>query len=135
MFSQIKTSKENKEVVVNLSRKLNLGAENVIARIAFTYSLSQDIQLNIEDLSNSGGKEYSRGVLFGDNFDVYIALLCKHYGLYKTDKDIPKYVKLHVDHGLELLNSEYQNNSKLDGFEFISQLIADSYKAWMRGLM
>ena len=129
MFSQIKTSKENKEVVVNLSRKLNLGAENVIARIAFTYSLSQDIQLNIEDLSNSGGKEYSRGVLFGDNFDVYIALLCKHYGLYKTDKDIPKYVKLHVDHGLELLNSEYQNNSKLDGFEFISQLIADSYKA------
>ena len=129
MFSQIKTSKENKEVVVNLSRKLNLGAENVIARIAFTYSLSQDIQLNIEDLSNSGGKEYSRGVLFGDNFDVYIALLCKHYGLYKTDKDIPKYVKLHVDHGLELLNSDYQNNSKLDGFEFISQLIADSYKA------
>lgn len=129
MFSQIKTSKENKEIVVNLSRKLNLGAENIIARIAFTYSLSQDIKLNIEDLSNSGGKEYSRGVLFGDNFDVYIAMLCKHYGLYKTDKDIPKYVKLHVDHGLELLNSEYQNNSKLDGFEFISQLITDSYNA------
>lgn len=129
MFSQIKTSKENKEVVVNLSRKLNLGAENVIARMAFTYSLSQDIKLDIQDLSNSGGKEYSRGVLFGDNFDVYIAMLCKHYGLYKTDKDIPKYVKLHVDHGLELLNAEYQNNSKLDGFEFISQLIADSYNA------
>ena len=34
MFSHIKTSKENKEVVTLLTNKLNLGAENVIARIA-----------------------------------------------------------------------------------------------------
>ena len=33
MFSQIKTSAKNREIVVDLTRKFNLGAENVIARI------------------------------------------------------------------------------------------------------
>lgn len=123
MFSQIRTSKENKEVVVNLTRKLNLGAENVIARIAYTYSLSKDVKLDLKDLANSSGKEYSRAVLFGDNFDVYVGMLCKHYNLYKTDKDVPKYIKLHIDHGLELLQSEFDANSKLDGFQFITNMI------------
>ena len=41
MFTQIKTSKANKLVVTDLSRKFNLGAENIIARIAFAYSLSK----------------------------------------------------------------------------------------------
>ena len=34
MFNQISTSKENKEIVTLLTRKLNLGTENIIARIA-----------------------------------------------------------------------------------------------------
>lgn len=39
MFTSIKTSKINKDIVTDLSRKFNLGAENIIARIALTYSL------------------------------------------------------------------------------------------------
>ena len=42
MLTNIKTSKENREVVSQLTRKLNLGTENIIARIALTYSLSKD---------------------------------------------------------------------------------------------
>ena len=34
MFTSIKTSKINKDIVTDLSRKFNLGAENIIARIA-----------------------------------------------------------------------------------------------------
>ena len=64
MFSHIKTSKENKEVVTLLTNKLNLGAENAIARIALTYSLSLGEKLNIKDIQNSSGKEYSSKVLF-----------------------------------------------------------------------
>ena len=41
MFTSIKTSKINKDIVTDLSRKFNLGAENIIARIALTYSLSK----------------------------------------------------------------------------------------------
>ena len=39
MFTSIRTSASNKIVVTDLTRKLNLGPENVIARIAFAYSL------------------------------------------------------------------------------------------------
>ena len=124
MFSQIKTSKENKEVVSKLTRRLGLGAENVIARIAYTYSLSKDVKLNIEDISNSSGKEYSKSVLFGDNYNTYVGMVCIHYNLYKTDKDIPKYIKLHLDHGLQLINSELEDRPNVDGFDFLVEKIA-----------
>jgi DNA sulfur modification protein DndE len=123
MFTQIKTSKENKEVVSLLTRKLGLGTENVIARIAFTYSLSQDRKLDLNDIKDAGGKEYSKSVLFGDYYDMYLGLLCVHYGLYKTDKDIGRYIKMHVDEGLQLLNEEVNERSNIDGFDFLTEKI------------
>lgn len=123
MFTQIKTSKENKEVVAGLTRRLGLGTENIIARIAFTYSLSQDRKLDLNNIQDSGGKEYSKSVLFGDNYDIYLGLLCVHYGLYKTDKDIGRYIKMHVDDGLQLLNEEVNNLANMDGFDFLSEKI------------
>lgn len=128
MFTQIKTSKENKEVVSLLTRKLGLGTENVIARIAFTYSLSQDRKLDLNDIKDAGGKEYSKSVLFGDYYDMYLGLLCVHYGLYKTDKDIGRYIKMHVDEGLQLLNEEVNERSNIDGFDFLSEKINNSLK-------
>ena len=123
MFTQIKTSRDNKEIVAQLTRKLGLGAENVIARIAFTYSLAQNRTLDLNDIKDAGGKEYSKSVLFGDYFDVYLGLLCVHYGLYKTDKDIGRYIKMHVDDGLQLLNEEVNNHSNIDGFDFLTDKI------------
>ncbi|MBL1280770.1 MAG: DndE family protein [Fluviicola sp.] len=123
MFSQIRTSKENKEVVSKLTRRLSLGTENVIARIAYSYSLSKNVKLDIKDLTNSSGKEYSKAVLFGDNINTYIGMICTHYNLYKTDKDIPKYVKLHLDHGLQLINSELEDRPNVDGFDFLVEKI------------
>jgi|TARA_R110000782_G_scaffold270485_1_gene371947 DNA sulfur modification protein DndE len=119
MFTQIKTSKANREVVAQLTRKLSLGAENTIARIAFTYSLSKDRKLDLTQIQDGGGKEYSKSVLFGDHFDIYLGLLCTHYEFYKTDKDIPKYIKMHIDDGLELIDQEIKENSNLDGFGFL----------------
>ncbi|MFE3849294.1 DndE family protein [Flavobacterium sp. LB3P45] len=123
MFTQIKTSKENKEVVALLTRKLGLGTENVIARIAYTYSLSQDKKLDLNDIKDAGGKEYSKSVLFGEYYDIYLGLLCVHYGLYKTDKDIGRYIKMHIDEGLQLLNEEVNERSNIDGFDFLSEKI------------
>ena len=123
MFTQIKTSKENKEIVALLTRKLGLGTENVIARIAYAYSLSQDRKLDLNDIKDSGGKEYSKSVLFGEYYDMYLGLLCVHYGLYKTDKDIGRYIKMHVDEGLQLLNDEVNERSNIDGFDFLIEKI------------
>ena len=110
MFSHIRTSKENKEVVTQLTNKLNLGAENVIARIALAYSLKKNEKLSLENLQNSGGKEYSRSVLLGEFDDIYIGMICTMYGLYNNDKDIPKYIKAHLDDGLESI-SEWNSDT------------------------
>lgn len=125
MFKQIKTSKENKEIVAQLTRKLNLGAENIIARMAFSYSLSQERKLNLNDIMDSGGKEYSRSVLFGEYDDLYLGMICVHYNIYKSDKDLGKYVKLHVDDGLTLINAEVSKAPNIDGFDFLVELISD----------
>jgi DNA sulfur modification protein DndE len=124
MFTQIKTSKENKEFVTLLTRKLGLGTENIIARMAFTYSLSLDRKLDLNNIKDAGGKEYSKSVLFGEYDDIYLGLLCVHYGLYKTDKDLAKYIKMHVDDGLQLLNEEVDSRSNIDGFDFLSEIIS-----------
>ncbi len=122
MFNTIKTSKENKERVTQLTRKLGLGAENVIARLAFTYSLTQEQFLDIEEIQDSQGKEYNYKVLFGEYGDFYMAMLCVHYNLHISDKDLPKYVKMHVDKGLEILDKEFQNFSGL-GLDFLIRKI------------
>lgn len=119
MFTQIKTSKANKLIVTDLSRKFNLGTENVVARIAFAYSLSKGRKMNLAEISDSQGKEYSRNVLFGSNYPYYLALLCTHYGIYKTDKDIPKYIKMHLDDGLRLMDTELRDNPNLNGFDYL----------------
>lgn len=119
MFTHIKTSKNNKIIVTELSRKLNLGAENIIARIALAYSISKGKKFSVLDIKDSQGKEYSKNVLFGNYYPFYLALICNSYGLYKTDKDIPRYIKMHIDDGLELINSELKENPNLDGFDYV----------------
>lgn len=125
MFTSIKTSRSNKYIVTDLSRKFNLGAENIIARIALTYSLSKDRILSLTDISDSQGKEYSKNVLFGSNLPYYVGLVCVKYGLYKTDKDIPKYIKMHIDDGLQLMNNELCDNPNLNGYDYLIDKITN----------
>ena len=131
MFTSIKTSRANKDIVTDLSRKFNLGAENIIARIALTYSLSQNRLLSLSDIADSQGKEYSKNVLFGSNMPYYIGLICVKYGLYKKDKDIPKYIKLHIDDGLQLMNKELRDNPNLNGYDYL----IDKIETGLNGLM
>lgn len=123
MFTQIKTSKANREIVTELSQRFNLGAENTIARIALVYSLSQGRKLDLANIADSQGKEYSKNVLFGSNLAFYVGLVCVHYNLYKTDKDIPKYIKMHIDDGLELMNKELKDNPNLNGMDYLMDKI------------
>lgn len=127
-FTHIKTSAENKAIVTDLTRKLNLGPENVIARLAFSYSLSKSKKFQLKDIKDSKGKEYSKNVLFGNNAPFYIGMICSHYNLYKSDKDVPRYIKMHIDHGLELLNNEMKQNPNLSGFDFLVGKIESGLK-------
>ena len=100
MYKTIRTSKANREVITSLTNKLALGAENVIARIAIAHSLSFGEKLDLRSVSDSQGKEYTRNVLFGENALYYEAMVCQLYGVFKTDKDVPKMIKAHLDDGL-----------------------------------
>lgn len=128
MFTSIKTSAANKIIVTELTRKLNLGPENVIARLALSYSLSKEKKLFLSDIKDSRGKEYNKNVLFGNNLSFYVALVCIHYKLYKTDKDIPRYIKMHIDDGLELINQDFVSNPNLTGFDFLIEKIDNGLK-------
>ncbi|WP_285056637.1 DndE family protein [Pedobacter ginsengisoli] len=119
MFSSIKTSRSNKDLVTQLTNKLNLGAENVIARLAFSYSLAKESKLDIKHMKDSQGKEYNVKVLFGNYLDVYLSLLVMHYQININHIDISKYVKMHIDDGLELIDYEIKNRTSVSGNDFI----------------
>lgn len=119
MFNVITTNTANKEVITSLTNRLSLGAENVIARIAFSFSLAQGNKLDLKNIGDSGGKVYTAKILFGNHIEIYVAMLCEFYGIDSDDKDIPKYVKMHIDHGLKEM-APYANN---DGIDFIMRCI------------
>lgn len=127
MQINIRTSEKNQEVVKKLTNRLPQGTkENVIARIALGYSLQAGKKFLANDSQSydSKGKEYKDHILFDAKYrDFYIALICQHYGLYKTDENIPRYLKLHIDHGLELMDNIFQDNYNYTFFDFLSEYI------------
>lgn len=129
MFTQVSTSAANKENVINLTRKFNLGAENIIARIAIAYSLKSGAKFSPLDVKDSRGKEYSKNVLFGSFYPVYLAMICTHYGISDANKDIPRYFKMHLDHGLEMLSKDLKDNPNLVGYDYLFDKIAEGLDA------
>lgn len=127
MQINIRTSERNQDVVRRLTTKLPYGTkENVIARIALGYSLQTGKKFQTADfnLYDSKGKEYKDHILFEAKYrDFFIALICQYYGLYKTDDNIPKYIKLHIDHGLELMDTIFQDNYNYTFFDFLVEYI------------
>lgn len=124
MLINLKTSEANKTVVQELSRKLQFGTENIISRMAFAYSLAQRQKLDPgKDMRDSKGKEYKDDILFGSRRTFYIALICQFYGMHKSDPNIGKYVKMHVDHGLELLDKLFRDSKNYTGVDFLIEAV------------
>jgi len=129
MLKSIKTSELNRSVVAELTAKWSMGPENVIARIAFAFSIAQGRKFNLDEIEDSIGKEYSSKVLFGDYLDFYIAMVSQHYGLHKSDFDIPKYIKMHIDDGLESIKVITLENPNLPLLDFIIEQIENGLEA------
>lgn len=124
MLINLKTSEANKKINQELARKFNFSSENHVARIAFSYSISKDIRLNLEnDLKDSKGKEYKDDILFGKYRNYYIAIICQVYNLHKSDPNIGRYIKMHIDNGLELMNKLFENNKNYTGLDFLLENI------------
>ena len=121
MNINIKTSEANKERVIMLTAKLGHAVkENVVARIALAYSLARGQHLELsQHYADSRGKEYKDDVLLGQYRNLYIALICQHYGIHKTDGNLPRYIKMHLDHGLELMSRVFEQNPNYSSVEFL----------------
>jgi DNA sulfur modification protein DndE len=123
MQINIRTSEANQEIVRKITSKLPVGTkENVIARIALGYSLQNGKRFTVSEFNiyDSKGKEYKDHILFDAKYrDFYIALICQYYGIYKTHENIPKYIKLHIDHGLELMDTLFENNNNYTFLDFL----------------
>ena len=122
MTINLKTSEANKERVGELTQRLgNNIKENVVARIAIAYSLARGFRLDlVKDLRDSKGKEYKEDTLLGTQYrNLYVALICQHYGIHKTDGNVPRYIKMHLDHGLELMSKVFADNRNYTSIEFL----------------
>jgi DNA sulfur modification protein DndE len=133
MLINIRTSEANKIVVQELTRKVFPAAsENYISRVAFAYSISKGALFdpnNKEHLLDSRGKEYKDDILFGNYRDYYIAIICQRYQIYKTDPSIAKYIKMHIDHGLSLMNKLFEENKNYSGLDFLLENIEKGIEA------
>ena len=128
MLKTIKTSESNRAIVFALTSKLGMGPENIIARMAFAYSISHGIKLNLNDIKDSKGKEYSSKVLVGEFLTFYVAIICQYYDIPNTDFNIPKYIKMHIDDGLERISQVVQDNPNLPLFDFLMENIESGLK-------
>lgn len=119
MFTTIKTTASNKIIISDLTKKFGLGAENILARIAISYSIHEKHRFSPLDIKDSGGKEYSKNVLFGNLYPIYLAIICSFYNIKDTDKDLPRYIKMHLDDGIELIKRDVDDNPNLVGFDYL----------------
>lgn len=123
MQINIKTSEANQSIITDLTKKLPGDTkENIIARIALGYSLSSNKRFNRSeyDTYDSQGKEYKDYILFDSEFrDYYIALICQAYQINNTNEDIVKLVKLHIDHGIQLINNYFINHENSTFFDLL----------------
>ena len=121
----IKTSETNKDKIATFATKLGLVRnDNIVARLAFSYSISKGRKLSlVKDLKDSKGKEYKEDTLLGERKNFYLAVICQFYEIHKSSPDIFKYLKMHIDDGLEQMDVFFESNPNLDAFDFIIQNI------------
>ena len=99
---------------------MGLGEENHIARIALAYSLVKSTYDENKNYNTTDKqKEYKDNTLFGNYREYYISLISQKYKIHKDHNDIRKYLKWHIDNGLELINKYFEENKNVSGMEFL----------------
>ena len=129
MQSKLKLSKDSSSKLDSLSSKLNL-RRNIICRLAIGMSLVKDsTAIDIEPLDNNGF-EFNRYTLTGEHDNFFKLLIVQHEGK-KMDDDLyfSKYLRNHIERGIELLYEEYQRiNSPTEFLLTLSSLSEENSK-------
>lgn len=130
MLINIRTSEEAEAILVRLSSRFNLASKNILMRMALGYSLSRNMRLTLDQLEDTRGKDYKDITVLSEKYrSFYVSLICQHYNLYKTDPDIGRYVKLHIDDGLRQLSNLFDNNPSYTFTDFLVEHIEQGISA------
>ncbi len=129
MSINITTSEFSKELIQKFTSKFQLQTENIVPRIALAYSLSKGRKLLLSEVKDGKGKPFKEETLLGKQKVFYISLICQHYLLYKSDDNIGKYVKMHIDDGLELMDAFFNSNPNHNPFDFLIDQIERGIEA------
>ena len=46
-------------------------------------------------------------------------MMCTYYNISDTDRDLYRYFKIHLDHGLQLIYDDIKNNPNLIGYDYL----------------
>ncbi|NMC77233.1 MAG: DndE family protein [Candidatus Methanofastidiosa archaeon] len=129
MQSKLKLSKGSSFKLDSLSSKLNL-RRNIICRLAIGRSLVDNSSvIEIEPLDNNGF-EFNRYTLTGEHDNFFKLLIVQHEGK-KMDDDLyfSKYLRNHIERGIEILYDEYQRiNSPTEFLLFLSSISEENPK-------
>jgi DNA sulfur modification protein DndE len=123
MQINVATSEITEEILGRLSQRFSLASKNILMRIALSYSITRGRKLQLSEIEDTKGNPYKELQIVGKYRSYYIAIICQHYGIYKTDLDIPKYFKLHIDNGLRLLDKLFTESSNYGFTDFLLEHI------------
>lgn len=117
MITRLRTSKEAKDRLLQLSSILRFSSNAIILRYAIARSLQSEKSI-VDDIdaivANSSGFEITRKTLFGDNEIVYRLLMEAE----NTDDEyfFPKLTNMHIERGLKIMERDYKLAGNKDKF-------------------
>lgn len=132
MAFRFRTSKKHQDEIRDLTKLFNFRHEGIISTIAIGLSLQTNHRFELSDFSNAdvSGKDIRDEVLFGriegkSTYNVYQALFEQHYKRNLSEEDFGKFVKLHLEHGIEILADQllHKNYGKNIQFDYLVNLI------------
>jgi len=133
---RIRISKRNDELIDKLKALYNFKFEGIVPRIAFAYSLQLEKRFDVDTakLPPSDGRDFrdDKG-LFGtfignrSNYVIFKSLLDQHYERELYEDEFSKLFRLHLDFGLERMNSELENKSFSEGYHinYLMKMVND----------
>ncbi|WP_294353789.1 DndE family protein [uncultured Clostridium sp.] len=108
MGFRLKTSKKTKEIFEEVGRSYNL-KPFALSKIAVSLSLKSKEPIDQEEEKDVNGLELQRSTVTGEYDAIFKALIEMNLGRNITeDEYYPKYMKLHMDRGAELLYSDFR---------------------------
>lgn len=108
MGFRLKTSKKTKQIFDELGKSSNL-KPFALSKIAVSMSLNEPSSIEEYINVDTNGLELQRATVTGEFDSIYKALIEVKLGRHITDDEYyPRYMKLHMDRGAELLFNKYK---------------------------